>query len=579
MIVCCKPHVASDCKTSFPHHREPMPKKPPKIAVIDCETDPFLYNRLPRPFVWGFFDGDTYKHFPTIVALLEWLATYEEPLCIYAHNGGKFDYHFMLEHLQPFTGVLIIHGRLARFTIGKHEFRDSYNILPIPLREYRKDDIDYRKLEEKVRAQHMPEILAYLKTDCVALYEIVQRFIVEYGFSLTLAGCAMKTWAAMCDVEAPSSCAGYYATLKKYYYGGRVQCFHVGEIKKPFAMFDINSAYPYAMLSDHPFSTTAKVCCPGKDDALIMQSFYTVEGVSRGAFPWKEEDKAALHFPEDDESRVYHITGWELKAALETGTFDYHILHQRVDFGADIDFQHYIGHFYEMKKKSAKGTPEYIFAKLFMNSLYGKFGANPDVYKNYGIVPEEYTKAAQEDRDLKLGKNSGPWTWGGSLGPWSLMVGKDPDTGETNPTKSRYYNVATAASITGFVRAYLWRHICAIRNAGGTALYCDTDSIVAMMPDGVAAPFVMGKELGEWGDDGQFSEGAIAGKKMYAFKLKKPIKDVTWKTASKGVRLDAQSIVAIVKGAELGTIGSVPSYSVLSKKGPTFVPRMIRRTA
>jgi len=550
-----------------------------KTATLDCETDPFLRGRLPEPFIWGFYDGDTYRHFPTIGELLAWLETADDDYCIYAHNGGKFDYHFMLEHLEPFSDVLLINGRLAKFCIGRHEFRDSYCILPIALREYRKDDIDYRKLERKVRDQHMPEIRAYLKTDCVALYEIISEFKRVYGDGLTLATSALSYWSEMTTLAPPVTGPAFYSSMKKYYYGGRVQCFHRGPVDVPCRMLDINSAYPFAMLLDHPFSTKPRIHVPEKDAPVIPQSFYTIEGVSAGAFPWRETEKSALAFPEDRTPRTYHVTGWELQAALDTQTFQYDTLVQRVDFGVDVDFCDYINHFYTMKKESKKGTPEYIFAKLFMNSLYGKFGANPEKYLSYGIVPAGYEEPAAEMRKLKLGKNFGPWSASGNLGPWSLMVGKDPETGEHNPTRSKYYNVATAASITGCVRAYLWRQIHAARENGDAVLYCDTDSIVTT---GDGSAFKIGKELGEWGIDGIFDRGGIAGKKMYAFHnaeyKKGDDKATEWKCASKGVRLEAEAILAVANGAEVSFLNPVASYSMLAKNGPKFIDRTIRRT-
>lgn len=30
------------------------------LCAGDFETDPFLFNRIPEPFSWGFSDGDTY---------------------------------------------------------------------------------------------------------------------------------------------------------------------------------------------------------------------------------------------------------------------------------------------------------------------------------------------------------------------------------------------------------------------------------------------------------------------------------------------------------------------------------------
>jgi len=40
-----------------------MGRQGDKIAVIDCETDPFDGETFVLPFVWGFFDGIKYIQF------------------------------------------------------------------------------------------------------------------------------------------------------------------------------------------------------------------------------------------------------------------------------------------------------------------------------------------------------------------------------------------------------------------------------------------------------------------------------------------------------------------------------------
>lgn len=49
-----------------------------------------------------------------------------------------------------------------------------------------------------------------------------------------------------------------------------------------------------------------------------------------------------------------------------------------------------------MKANSEKGTPDYIIAKLLMNSLYGRLGMNQDMEKHIVISNKDLSK--------KLGK-------------------------------------------------------------------------------------------------------------------------------------------------------------------------------
>ena len=515
------------------------------LVVVDAETDPFLYGRVPKPFLWDVYDGQkhfTFEHTSDCIHYLMGL----DAIC-YAHNGGKFDYLMpgFLKGLQPDTeingsGVLgakimVIAGRLARFKMGKCEFRDSVNILPIKLADYQKEEIDYGKFERKVRHKHMKEITAYLHKDTEYLWKIVSDFRETYGDGITLAGSAMKFWQSLTKQKAPHSSGKFYAQIAPFYYGGRCECFHVGVLPHGQAhMVDINSAYPYAMLHEHPISLDPHVRSARINEKIVPQSMYHVRADSKGALPARMND-GSLRFPLAKGD--YFCTGWELQAGLDTKTVKLEKIHTRIDFGQTINFKKYIDHFYELKQAAAKKTSAYIFAKLFMNSLYGKFGSNPNEYANYYVIDPDYRSASGLDESGMLGDLA--------------VVAEDLQEHE-----KRFYNVATAASITGFVRAYLWRHLCAVRKAKGQTLYCDTDSIVYT---GEAHPFKLSKKLGEWSveDGSPFCSGGIAGKKLYAFKNASGY----WKKSCKGVDLEPEQIIEICKGAAIEYQRQAPSLS------------------
>jgi len=46
---------------------------------------------------------------------------------------------------------MIIAGRLARFKIGLCQFRDSFNIIPVGLDKWQKQEFNYEILEESER--------------------------------------------------------------------------------------------------------------------------------------------------------------------------------------------------------------------------------------------------------------------------------------------------------------------------------------------------------------------------------------------------------------------------------------------
>jgi hypothetical protein len=146
----------------------------------------------------------------------------------------------------------------------------------------------------------------------------------------------------------------------------------------------------------------------------------------------------------------------------------------------------------------------------------------------------------------------------------------------------RFYNVATAASVTGFVRAYLFRAL----SAASGAIYCDTDSIAARD----LSRLDFGKDLGQWKDEGTYDRFAIAGKKLYAFHKSSTSeiydpreKNPNWKIASKGVNLSsdpsAPEIITIVaNGGTHRALPQSPTYSITREK-PVFIARDLRKTA
>lgn len=550
------------------------------IAVLDCESDPFKIGRIPRPFLWGFWDGGfmdeetPYYEFETVVEVVEFLR--DKEYIVYAHNGGKFDFHYMLEHIEPFDELMIISGRLAKFHIGICEFRDSFNILPVPLAEYKKTEIDYGIFEpkERVKTKNRQKIRSYLRDDCRFLYELVSQFVERYGLQMTQAGASMRQWQKISSLKPPKSDADFYSEFHPYYYGGRCECFEVGLIEEPFESVDINSAYPRAMLEKHPYYLEFHTVDgdPGLTREETGPAFFKVRAVSRGAFPFRDVDDS-LWFPRDDEPREYYVTGWELLAARDTGTVeDLEILECRY-FETLISFSDYVYKFYNERKLAAKNGDKAgkLFGKLFMNSLYGKFAMNPDEFHSYTVLDPDligYLDEANAEKWVEYNKK--PYTFAGELGPWVL------GRADLNDNEKRYYNIATAASVTGWVRAYLWR---AVQQCEGV-IYTDTDCVVARK----IGPVEIGPELGQWEIEGRFTRGGVAGKKLYAFKYrpgtgpvdKKTGKRKAWKLASKGVKLNARQIMKVARGGKVTYDPEVPTYSVYRK--PQFVQRDIVAT-
>jgi hypothetical protein len=500
----------------------------------------------------------------------------DNDVIVYFHNMGKFDAHVpdrnkdrILDHINLREDMKIIDGRLVSAKVGACEIRDSWNLFPSPLREFgNKLEIDYRKLEADVRHKHMPEIKTYLAQDCVGLWNAIHGFEQQYGRHLTQAGASMAQWKKISELPAPQTDQRYFQKFQQYYYGGRVQAIRKGYIKGPLYVRDIRSAYPRAMLEAHPYSPDYfEIAYPRTVEGPDM---VTLDCVSVGALPFRDTS-GAITFPRDGVRRRYHVTGWEVIAATDTGSLREVDIVNLVRFSGRQDFSLYINHFYSLRQqyKAANDDANTYFAKILMNSLYGKFGANPTNYGNFMLVPWD-----EKLEYGKIGHNGGPagefydgksdFRFNGALGKHAVV------RADLDPWQQHFINVATAASITGWVRAYLWRFLDASTNPA----YCDTDCIMA---ESFPADMPLGEGLGEWAHEGVAHEAWIAGKKLYCLKGEFE-KGKTVKMAAKGVRPDARKIKAAALGRVVTARSAAPTFSLVGKRPVYFQERRIRMT-
>lgn len=547
--------------------------------TLDAETDPFSLernrnNEVPQPFVWGAYHSpsEDYHQFKTASDVAEFFK--DQKTVVYAHNGGKFDYHYLREHINSDEPLLIIGGRLSKFKIGECEFRDSLNLFQGTRLDQlgAKSVIDYALFEPDKRSDpnNFNEICKYLKQDNVVLSQALGRYFSDYGKSLTQASAAMKYWQKNFNQVAPRQSYADFQRYKPYYTGGRVQCFESGFKQADFSVVDINSAYPYAMTFRHPISTHGVL---RKDLPPVNQyhrCLIKLKCIAKGCFPWRD-DEGALYFPEDERHvRVYHVTGWEYLTAIALDAIRKVTILEVHYFTETVTFKDYIDHFYA-ERQQCKGNGDVmgdIFAKYFMNSLYGKFGQDVDNH-------DEYVIASDDSRAQWLAKGFQ------SFKPWGdrFLLRRSKKLLSPDSEQRRYYNIATASSITGFVRAHLFKNLLACSRP----LYCDTDSITAA--DTSAVP--QSKVLGDFKLEMEGDHYAIAGKKMYALHMTPPWvtqakqKDPDaseYKVACKGVDLTAEQIIQVAKGGKVLYESESPCYSI-TRNVPRYINREVRQTA
>jgi DNA polymerase elongation subunit (family B) len=525
------------------------------IYTLDAETDPFEHGRKPLPFSWDFYDGE-YHHTTwgdnCTAEMMGYIRT-RKPGIIYMHNGGRFDIYYFIEEILNLP-MKIINGRITKAQMlcdkGKHEIRDSYAIIPVPLsltvKEDGKLDIEYTKLEREVRDTHRIEIIIYLHRDTELLWKLCVEFVEMFGAQLTIGGTAMKELRKVHDFTRLTLDEDK-PIRQRYFYGGRVECFESGIIEGAFKVYDVNSMYPHAMKSAmHP----AGRCYHTGSHITKDTCFITAKGYSRGVFPVRPA-QGNLNF--DHQYGTFHVTRHEWDMAEHLGLFDCDEVIDCQEFDAKICFDEFVDKFYELRMQAQDAGDEIrkLFYKLVMNSAYGKFAQSSENYCEYRLT---------DATDNLIGMGWEPMTLHGSLGEGkgSWIIWSKPSLDET------MYNVATGCSITGAARATLMHAI----HAAKRPIYCDTDSLICESLD-----VETGKALGQWKLEGECDRIAMAGKKLYAlFKDGEVIKQ-----ANKGVNISAEDIVRVCEGAEVECIRDAPSFKLDGSH--SFIDRIVRMTA
>ena len=540
------------------------------LAAADCETDPFGVRdnsgqlQDVTPFSWGItIETGEYYYFwgdDATPQFLKFLAEYPNRLEIFAHNGGKFDWIFLLR-----LGVLcgeprIINGRIVDSMIldGRHKIRDSYAILPVPLSQLGdgkedKLDIDYQLMRREFREEHKDEILKYLKRDCTVLLKVVQKFIEEFGNKLTIGSAALtklKEFHPFDKIDEESD-----TTIRPYYIGGRVQCFQLGEIKQEIKIYDVNSMYPCVMEREQHATFVDHVVIKNPELNMLDSNgylrgerhpyFITVVGYftgEHGHFPIKT--KQGLDFTQ--KRGEFKITHHELICALKHHQFVIEEIKELIVCPNTINFKEFVNKYIEDKiRYSREDNPAMrLFTKLVLNSSYGKFGQNPNNFSDFMFLEpwDEFTAEAMNEEILEVSEDLALWRLKESNDIYALYEKKLDDV------ESAFNDCFVAASITGASRALLMDAII----TADSPVYCDTDSLACrelhestpLDPD----------ELGAWDLEAVGDAMYIYGKKVYAlYKDGKPFTDKKGKekTANKGVRMDAKDIYNLVTGENL----------------------------
>lgn len=554
------------------HRKREKKRRLEEIAVLDFETDEFdnehpenlvepflavIYRLNHEPIVIWDEDADA-----LILKVVTQIEAMEGRYTIYAHNGGRFDYKFLLPHLR---GEIKFKGNsIMKATIGEHELRDSLHILPTSLASLQKDEFDYKKMNKKVRNKHREEIIRYCVNDCKYALEFIVHFVEKHGFKISIGQAAFAGVKALYP-QIENLSKGQDGVFRQFFFGGRVECFEgVTHYKGPLKYIDGNSAYPAVMAYvKHPIGKTwIRSSIITRDTFFIELSCH-----SKGALILRDRDEDGTWRTRAPHGyHRFYTTIHEYKAAMDLHLISDITIHATHNCPLSTTFADFVIPRYNERrtitahmKTLQVGTSEWghynkdqTIIKFELNNAYGKFAQNPERYFETWITnPGEEPDKDEAGSDWTLSTRSNAyWMW------------KRPNE------DFRYNNVATGASITGAQRAVLLRAIHAVKRP----LYCDTDSIICEDTGNLELDDT---KLGMWKIEAELDELYINGKKHYAYHATKKDK---WTVRCKGASgITLQQIIDVNQGERI--LVKPKGVTLYNDGRQEYIARTVRQTA
>jgi len=492
---------------------------------------------------------------------------------IYAHNGGGWDWlsliEFIIKHDREKVFTTIENGnRIISVSIRISDrttivLLDSLYLLSCSL------DVAAQKYlgVGKTKLEHLPEwyydndrerFWTYLYSDTDLLYRIICKFadlVFRKIARINRLGVTLPSTSLRCyqtgylskEITTPSD-KRLKELLRSGYTGGRVEVFKSGHFKG-INVYDYNSLYP-SVMRDCMVPTTGNV-------RFTDRVHFGKCGIYKIRF--RQRNRRLLPLLMSNGVGVYEGEGVyytpELQRFADKADGQITVIEGAYFTKEDCIFKDYVETLYSLRMTDKDG-PLGNTCKLLMNSLYGKFGQQPERSKTVFCTPDEVRAYVKSGATVDI---------------------LSPEYGVYKITEQKrisFEHVGIAGTITSEARARLWEAF------DENTVYCDTDSIHT------TTTRETGTGLGQL--KLEFSgEGVYVGKKLYA--LRNEEKE---KIRAKGIRVGGElgcdlsfdGLKTLLKGAtiECRFKSANTAKGVLKgSKSCTFVERKrtIRKTA
>lgn len=422
------------------------------------------------------------------------------------------------------------------------EIQDSLKKLPFPVRKIAKDfglsmakgEIDYT-LPRHPGWEITDEEQEYIRTDCQIVQQALKFQLDEGMLKMTIAsdslnyykqimGNRFEYWFPVLPKELDDD-------LRKAYKGGFTWCNprYQGQTVMGGCVFDVNSLYPYCMRHKllpygYPVFFEGKYE-PDEKYPLHISRIRCAFRVKPGHIPCVQIKGS--YFAETE-----YLTSSEVM--MDDGTMDMvaiELTMTSVDLALLLDhydvfdmeyisgfkfkaqygmFDEYIDHWMEVKKTAPAGSAQRAIAKLYLNSLYGKFASSTEQLSSIPYLAPDgvvrYYKRFEPKRD-KRGE-----LMFDALGRLELERDEEGRPVPVQPEIIDPVYTPVGCFITAWARDKTIRSAQAVYDR---FIYADTDSLHlegTELPEGLEVHPV---NLGAWKHEGNFTRGKFIRAKTY----------------------------------------------------------------
>lgn len=528
---------------------------PRYIIAIDTETyqeqieeDTFLHK---LKLGWAIYKDlqtqkEEYFYFEKVQEFWEWLKSKlynKKHYYIFAHN---FDFDFQViegwkylsEYLKAEIKKFIVDSN--RFYIkakvplsndfkqyASLSFISTTNYTNYPLKKLGKI-LGLEKMEIEFDSADKEYLKEYCKRDTEIVLKFVEyliKFIKEHNlgnFKPTIASQAFTAFRHRFMKKPIYIHSNREAQIleRMSYRGGRTEAWFIGKVKETIYKLDINSMYPYVMRNFTYPTKLVRVLhdiSPEYLDILMRDFLVIAEVYIEVTKPVIGVKKEKLIFPV---GRFWAIlTNPELNLVKKYGKI---LKVRRVAiYEHDYIFREYVDYFYNLRLKFKEEGNEVMqyFAKIMLNSLYGKFGQKNEHFRKIKSLKSDHWEILKfYDADEQR------WKY--------IQVRAGEVYVKDGYIESENSFVAIASYVTAYARCYLWE---LIEKAGEeNVYYMDTDSLfVTQKGYENLKEYINDKELGKLKLEGVSDNVIIKNVKDYIFGNE---------VKRKGIRKDAEEI-------------------------------------